>query len=116
VFLFPAAGWTRAALDGFLAFGLWTLETQKAPSRIAPTNTKTAHAARTLSFTVRSTRHTSITIVLAPRLAERCDRQKQISCWAAAGICAQHIQTMFARNVMKLERNFQRMNGYIRDE
>jgi hypothetical protein len=52
----------KAALDGF--WRLDFLETQKAPSRIAPTKNNAAHAASTLSFIVRSTRRTSIAVVL----------------------------------------------------
>ena len=84
-FLFPAAGWTRPARDGFWRLDL--VETQKAPSRIAPTNTNAAHTARTLSFIVRSTRRTSIRVVLKQSLAECSNLQKRIHCCIAAGFC-----------------------------
>jgi uncharacterized protein (TIGR02118 family) len=91
--LFPTAGWKRRSL---MVSGVGLLETQKAPSRIAPTNTKTAHTASTLSFNLTSTRHTSIRVVLAWRLAERRGARKKISCCAAARFAARHAGARFA--------------------
>jgi hypothetical protein len=59
-------------------------ETQKAPSRIAPTKTNAAHTANILSFIVTSTRRTSITVVPTKSLAENGAFQKRVDCCSAA--------------------------------
>jgi hypothetical protein len=74
VFSYSRPGWTRRSL---MASGVGLSETQKAPSRIAPTNTNTAHTASTLSFDLRSTRRTSIRVVLAGRLQNATDRESK---------------------------------------
>ena len=64
VFSVPDRRLDAAILDGFWR---WTFRNSKGPSRIAPTNTNTAHTASTLSFDLVSTRRTSIRVVLAGR-------------------------------------------------
>jgi hypothetical protein len=83
----PVLSFSRPPFDAAAYDGFWRLhflETQKAPSRIAPTKTNAAHTARTLSFIVRPTRRTSITVFAGFILAECGTWQKQISCCIAA--------------------------------
>jgi hypothetical protein len=81
-------------------------ETQKAPSRIAPTKTNAAHTASTLSFIVTSTRRTSITVLLIDSLAENGAFQKRVDCCIAAEFCALHSSQRGFANIMRFANNF----------
>jgi hypothetical protein len=81
-------------------------ETQKAPSRIAPTKTNAAHTASTLSFIVTSTRRTSITVMPIESLAENGAFQKRVDCCSAADFCARHTSQRGFANIMRFANNF----------
>lgn len=70
-------------------FRIMLEETQKAPSRIAPTKINAANTASTLSFIVTSTRRTSITVAQR-NLAETGAALKRIDCCSAAKLDARH--------------------------
>lgn len=70
-------------------FRIMLEETQKAPSRIAPTKINAANTASTLSFIVTSTRHTSITVAQR-NLAETAAALKRVDCCSAAKLDARH--------------------------
>jgi hypothetical protein len=99
-------------LDAATLDGLWRwTETQNAPSKIAPTNTNTAHTARTLSLNVRSTRRTSIRVALSERLAERGEGQMQIRCC----IAAENLLHDDTSQRHEIRGQFFHMNGCVRD-
>jgi hypothetical protein len=81
-------------------FQIALTETQKAPSRIAPTKTNAAHTASMLSFIVTSTRRTSITSGTIAILAENGVFQKRIDCRSAAEFCARHTSQHRPANAM----------------
>jgi hypothetical protein len=87
-------------------FRIMLEETQKAPSRIAPTKTNAAHTASTLSFIVTSTRCTSITVVLIEILAENGVPQKRVDCCSAADFCARHTSQRGFAKFMRFANNF----------
>lgn len=70
-------------------FRIMLEETQKAPSRIAPTKINAANTASTLSFIVTSTRRTSITVAQR-NLAETGAALKRVDCCSAAKLDARH--------------------------
>jgi hypothetical protein len=88
-----------------VVFRIVLAETQKAPSKIAPTKTNAAHTASMLSFIVTSTRRTSITSCTGESLPENGVFQKGFDCCSAAEFCARHTSQRGIANIMRFANN-----------
>ena len=66
-------------------------ETQKAPSRIAPTKTNAAHTATMLSFIAMSTRRTSITVLLNQTYQKAASERSETIAALPHKLCRTHL-------------------------